>query len=177
MMTKLGFIGSCSTPCCYYHPQWDVRVVAHVGDFLCVGPKHKLEDLSTQLSQHYSLKREILGPHQPVQQTVFLGRTIRWTPTGITYEADPKHVSILREDWDLQPKDGYNTPGTKGSKKQGEETPLEAQEAYNYRRTAARLNYLTLTDLTWHMRAKKCFVLCHHQQLWACRNYSEQSST
>ena len=82
-----------------------------------------------------------------LKEVKFLGRKIKWTISGITYEADPTHVSILAKEWDLCDCKFIGSPGTIDEKKKLDEPEKELLDKENsriYRRAAARLNYLSL---------------------------------
>merc|ERR1711994_619524 len=43
ILSGMGFCESITSPCVYYNSRSGIRVVTHVDDFLCVGPKKSLE--------------------------------------------------------------------------------------------------------------------------------------
>ena len=47
-LVELGFRPVVSTSCLYFHPTLDIRVVGHVDDLMCVGPRGSL-DLSCEV--------------------------------------------------------------------------------------------------------------------------------
>ena len=52
------------------------------------------------------------GPNDDKDISV-LNRIIRWTPQGIQYEADPRHVEKLLREIDLEGASGAVAPGQK----------------------------------------------------------------
>ena len=54
-MIELGFRPVVSTPCLYYHPLWRIRVVGHVDDLMCVGPRSGLDIFLEKLKGVYEL--------------------------------------------------------------------------------------------------------------------------
>ena len=64
--------------------------------------------------------------------------------TGLSYEADPRHVEILLKQLKMTDAKAVTTPGTKeeGHTSEDHETPLTDEEAINYRALVARCNYL-----------------------------------
>ena len=96
------------------------------------------------------MKGEVLGNHPgEVQETTFLGRTIRYTNKGYEYEGHQKHVRILIKEWDMEDCKSLSSPGAAAEKaspklKAEEEQELGVAEAKIYRRAAARINYMAL---------------------------------
>ena len=68
------------------------------------------------------VKRGILGPsgyHDCVQCIRVLGRLVEWTAEGITWEADPLHAELIRQDDQLlQLESGTSSMTSKGSSDQ-----------------------------------------------------------
>ena len=70
----------------------------------------------------------------------FLNRILRWTPEGITYEADPRHVEMLIKEFPLTG-GSVKTAGIKVVESESGE-PLQGFEVRRFRGGAARANYL-----------------------------------
>merc|ERR1711994_864042 len=62
LMSGMGFCESITSPCVYVNAQSGVRVVTHVDDFLCVGPRRSLELFYKELGDVLDLKCQTLGP-------------------------------------------------------------------------------------------------------------------
>ena len=108
----------------YYHPSRQVRVLVHGDDFAVAGNESELNYLAEVFQNKYKTKvRGIFGPdlHDMKVMTI-LNRIVEWTDAGIQYEADPRHVDLIIEELGLENANG--------------------SEAYRYRSTAARLNFL-----------------------------------
>ena len=90
ILKGMGFIESVTSPCVYVNSQTSVRIVTHVDDFLCVGPRSALDEFYGELSKVLDLTC-ILGP-SPGDGKVgqFLGRTIKWNDWGITWQGDDR---------------------------------------------------------------------------------------
>ena len=150
VMTNLGFERNLIHPCVYYHPKRDLLVVTHVDDFLCSGERTDLRWLRREIEREFEIKGEIIGRREGEKLSCeFLGRTIRVTPDGYEYEANPKHVKILMQEWGMENSRTLSSPGAASEKpnaheKVEEEKYLDAKEAREYRRAAARINYLSL---------------------------------
>ena len=159
-LTNLGFEASIVQPCVYFHRSRDLRIVTHVDDFLCGGPKASLLWLRKQLQNEFELKSQILGDGVGEDRAVkFLGRTIRWESHGIEIEGDNKHVKVLLEEWNMSTSKPVTTPGTSeekdGDKNIEEDELLVGDEATFYRRAAARLNYMALDRMDLSFAAKE----------------------
>ena len=165
VMIKLGFVSCITSPCVYFHPERELRVVTHVDDFLCGGPREHLKWLRKSLQNEFELKSEILGDfHGDVQKASFLGRVIKWEKHGIEIEGDSKHVNILLKEWDMETCRPVSTPGTTEEKEAGPVTAnnhgcpgneLVGEEATFYRRSAARINYMSLDRMDISFAAKE----------------------
>ena len=82
----LGFVESKTAPCVYYNERTGVRLVTHVDDFLCIGPRSELMEFYEELNGVLDLKCSVLGPNEDESsEGVFLGRTIEWHDWGISW--------------------------------------------------------------------------------------------
>ena len=79
---------------------------------------------------------------------LFLGRRIERQGNGYVWSADPKHREILLDEWGLVNANPVSTPvATENdqdwvTREQAQEMPKD--DATNFRRAVARLNYLAL---------------------------------
>jgi len=101
------------------------------------------------LEKEFELKYKIIGPGiDEVTEEKFLGRTIRWTPAGIEYEGDRKHAEILIKEWQMTDSKAVATPGVAEEKAEEEKDDmkieLNKEDAKQFRRGAARVNYMAL---------------------------------
>ena len=148
-MRTLGFSMSSKFPCLYHHALKDVKVVTHVDDFICTGEKSELQWLRRELEKKFELKGEIMGPGPgEVKMSKFLGRTIEWRKGGICYKGDENHTKVLLEEWLMDESKPVTTPGVpeeKNIEQDGAENQkLDSNGTREYRRAAARLNYMAL---------------------------------
>ena len=73
--------------------------------------------------------RGILGPDSwDTKEVIILNRVLRWTPKGLEYEADPRHVEIITSELCLENSNPVVTPGVK-DQLVGQDEPLPAREA------------------------------------------------
>ena len=150
VMTSLGFEMNEIHPCVFYHSERDMLAVTHVDDFLVSGNRSDLKWLYKMIETEFEIQGETLGDRPgESREASFLGRTIRRNSGGYEYESDEKHVKILLEEWNLEGSKSVSSPGSSNEKpdeseKAEEEEVLDAVGAKEYRRAAARLNYMSL---------------------------------
>ena len=98
-LVELGFRPVVSTPCLYFHPTLDIRVVGHVDDLMCVGPRGGLDIFLVKLKSVYDLTSTFLGPGLGEEQEgKFLGRSICWRLEGLTWTGDTKLVKAALDE-------------------------------------------------------------------------------
>jgi hypothetical protein len=143
-MMRLGFKASLHHPSIYFHPERDIRVIAHVDDFLCTGDEVQMDWLYKELSLEYDLKvQKVSGDSRHNQEAKFLNRTIRVTNEGIQIKGDEKHAQILLREWDMENCKGLDNPvGAKVKEVIEEKIPMGPDDAWKYRRGTARINYV-----------------------------------
>ena len=72
-----------------------------------------------------------------------LNRIVEWTPEGIYYEGDQRHVEICMAELGIdQESRSVTTPYDKSDKLSGEEEYLDSSTATRYRGMVARMNFL-----------------------------------
>ena len=89
-----------------------------------------------------------LGPGEE-QEGKFLGRDICWRSYGLTWTGDVKLVNEALQEWDMSTCYGLETPGMIDEYDVSSHENAEfmsKEEAAKYRRTAAKLNYLSLDN-------------------------------
>ena len=93
------------------------------------------------MKAEYEVKvRGLLGPDKDDDKSItILNRCVEWTPQGIRYEADPRHVEIRIKRLDLANTKPVTTPGVKGAPIPEEEgTHLDPSSATQFRQLIAR---------------------------------------
>ena len=147
VMTQLGFESSTVSPCGYMHRSRDMLVVTHVGDFICGASAEHLQWFRRPVEKEFDLKYDIIGDGPTdKKQSQFLGRSIMWTKHGITYEGDTKNANVLLSEWGMIDAKAVTTPGVAAEKdsKKLEDSELSKAEGTQFRRAAARINYMAL---------------------------------
>ena len=99
----------------FYHPELDVSMAVHGDDFTFCGVQEELDWIKGLMESWFEVKiRGILGGDSgDIQQITLLGRIITWTPSGILYEADPRHIDLLSSSMGLTTANSISTPGVK----------------------------------------------------------------
>ena len=112
ILSDLGFTESVTAPCVYFNSKTGVRLVTHVDDFLCVGPRRELSEFYKELENVLDLKCETLGACQGDGKVGhFLGRVIEWHDWRIAWRGDHKLVQELLEEWGMESSSIVGTPG------------------------------------------------------------------
>ena len=130
----------------FYHPERDLSMAVHGDDFVLCGYDEDLRWAADYIKGCFEVKvRAILGSGvKDDKEVTVLGRTVRWHPWGLEYEADDKHRRLLLERFGLDGQskalehNGEADPGDVD----GEDYELDAREATEFRAAVARLNFL-----------------------------------
>ena len=86
-MKEMGFTECKVTNSVFTHPEGDLRVVVHVGDFLLSIENYQLSWFREHMAKKYELKVQVAGwDRDDNRELQFLGRAIRLTQTGIELE-------------------------------------------------------------------------------------------
>ena len=98
----------------------------------------------------YDLTSTFLGPGPGEEQEgKFLGRSTCWRSYGLTWTGDVKLVNEELQEWDMSTSYGLETPGLIDEYDVRSHEIAEfmsKEETAKYRRTAAKLNYLSLDN-------------------------------
>ena len=123
-----------TSPCAFWNPQTGVRCVVHGDDFTFAGPDDELTKCTQMMNSEYDIKvRGKLGPDLKDDKAItILNRCVKWTPQGIQYETDPRHVEIMINELDLHKVKPVVAPGSKGALVDDEDNPhLDPSQATN----------------------------------------------
>ena len=130
----------------FAHRQRDVTTSVYGDDFTTAGRKSQLDWFKKSLEERYELNELArLGPGaNDDKEAKILNRIVRWTETGIEYEADPRQLGKLLRDLNLD--DGVKSASAPGVKMTAEglaaDEPLAQDKHTAFRAVAARCNYL-----------------------------------
>ena len=144
LVNELGFTRGLTSPCLFYHPGRNLRVLAHGDDFVSLGAPADLYQFRRELEARWLMKfRGMLGVE--VNSLDILNRVIRVTSTGIEFEADPKHARLLVERLGLSGRsNGVLTPGEHSKSQPGDDEKLPEGDRTYYRSLTMRAAYLSL---------------------------------
>ena len=114
-LVNMGFEQGSGSPCCFWHPKWQISVVVHGDDFTALGTDEALDKYEAGLCKSFECKmRGRLGSEpKDLKEIRMLNRIVRITPTGLLYEADPRHAELLAKSMGLDNCKQVSTPGTK----------------------------------------------------------------
>ena len=114
-LTSMGFLQGRASPCCFYHPTWQVHVVVHGDDFTALGTDSALDTYEKELMRCFDVKlRGRLGEGpEDLREIRVLNRIVRVDSTGLVYEADPRHSELLVRSLGLEDTRFISTPGVR----------------------------------------------------------------
>ena len=88
--------------------------MVHGDDFVAVGSGAGLKKTREALENKYCLKAQTLGSRAGCDQEIrVLNKIIRYTPSGIELEADPRHAERVIRDLGLEEAKASRVPGAK----------------------------------------------------------------
>ena len=144
-LREMGFAQGEASACVFKHRERHILVSVHGDDFTSSGAKPQLDWFEAQMRSRYELTvGGRLGPGaEDNTEARVLNRVVRWTKSGIEYEADPLQSERLIRDNQLDGANGVATPGLKPLAHQlAAEKKLPDSEHTPFRGNAARGNYL-----------------------------------
>ena len=162
-----------STPCLFYHEPRNLRVVVYGDDFTVLGPEGSLDWFRKQMQKRYEVEfKARLGMGDNDGKSVsLLNRPIELHPTGISYEADQRHVEIIRRDLGLGDKVRHTPfPYERPSAEEvaSESPELDPARATQYRAIVARANYLSQdrSDIRYAVKELSRSMSCPCEKDW-----------
>jgi len=161
-LQDMGFEKGRASACCFVHRGLGAKCVVHGGDFTFLGTDKALDEIEKNMNREFLCKVEgrIGSGRSDKKEARVLGRVIKWSEDGLTYEADPRHVEILIRDLGIGEERTVVTPGTKEEKRSEEETLedvlTDPKEIRKFRGAAARANYLAQDRPEIAFAAKEC---------------------
>ena len=144
----VGFKRGMSCGVVFYHPTRDIALVVHGDDFTFCGLEEDLRWIEGLMRGWYEIvvRGMVGGDATDDKEVVILGRIVRYTESGIEYEADPRHRQAILDHFGFE--EGSRVLGVNGDKgtkiEDWEEEELDKEEAKVFRGMAARFNYLSL---------------------------------
>ena len=143
-----GFVGGKACAVLFYHEEKGLSLAVHGDDFTFCGTDGELKWITKQMQEWYEIKvRAILGQNDgDDKEVVILGRTVKWCPWGISWEADKKHRKLLMEKfgYDEKTKPLTSNGDTETHHDDDEEKQLVTRsEATEFRGAVARVIFLS----------------------------------
>jgi len=141
-LLELGFTRGTASPCNFRHNALELDLTVHGDDFLVVGGKKSISWLTSRMTNKFEAKVNVIGPDADEEKEVrILNRIIRWTSTGLTYEADQRHAELVVKELGL---DNAKAIGTLHVSNTDEGAPglLDSATSRHYRSIVARVNFL-----------------------------------
>ena len=82
-----------------YHPGRELWCIVHGDDFMFTGFQEDLNFALATTKKEYDIKnRGVLGlGEEDVKEIDMLGRVLKYTETGISWQADPRHRRMMFE--------------------------------------------------------------------------------
>ena len=158
LVSELGFIQGIASPCLFKHPVREIAISVHGDDFTAAGAKEDLDWYESVMKEHYELTTQPrVGPApQDAKEAVVLNRIVRWTTSGVEYEADPRQVEKLLAECGLTGSNSVATPGVRlGFAELEGDKPLSKSQFTAFRGAAARANYLAADRIDCQFAAKE----------------------
>ena len=115
-MLRFGFKQSPYSPSVFFHPGRDLRTLVHGDDFMTSGSRNDIRWFNEALRARFEIKTVVVGTGVgEFGEGRILNRTIRVTPDGWEYEADPQHVVKIVQELGLTAANGVKSPGAVSS--------------------------------------------------------------
>ena len=113
-LESIGCIRGKGHPSVFWHPDKEIRTLAHGNDYVSAGDESAMTWLETELAKACQIQTQKLGVRKDYQQEGnVLNRLIRCTEAGWEIEADPRHAELVVEQLGIDD-EGVSTPGVSG---------------------------------------------------------------
>ena len=114
-LIEFGLVQGTSSACVFTHAERQIMFSVHGDDFTCSRARPQLQCLEAQFRSKYELTAGArLGQGKDDDhEGLVLNRVVRWTSSGIEYEADPRQAKKLICDTELRGANAVTTPGVK----------------------------------------------------------------
>jgi hypothetical protein len=145
-LVDVGFARGDACGVVFYHPCRDLSCVCHGDDFTFVGEEVELNWIADEMKKWFEIKvRAILGPEEKDdKEVVILGRRVRWTKSGIEFQADPRHRRVLAEHFGFGADSAAAAHNGDHERKEdvADEEYMPKEDIKTNRGLVARMNYL-----------------------------------
>ena len=162
---ELGFAKGNASACVFRHAERGVTTSVYGDDFTTTGAKTDLDWFRDELKKKYELTEPArLGSGDgDDKEARILNRIVRWTHSGVEYEADPRQVERVVKSLGLEGAKPLGTAGVKVTAEQAaDDEPLKEEKSTPFRALAARVNYLSADRPECQFAAKEiCRWMAH----------------
>ena len=109
---RIGFKRGRASPCCFFDPVSQIRLVVHGDDFTAVGTRKALDKYEKQLQAIFDLIiRGRLSHELGTQKEIrLLNQIITINKDGVYYVADPRHAELMIQTLGLHGANSLSTP-------------------------------------------------------------------
>jgi hypothetical protein len=152
LLSSAGFTRGVASGATFDHKEWDLRVLVHGDDFLCLGDQQAIDDFEALLKTRYEFKKlaNIGWQESDDKEVVFLNRVIALKIQGgekkLVFEADVRHANMIVEQLGLSKANGVDVPTSKLSSEaqyaEFNSAVLSPEQAQLYRSLTMRAAYL-----------------------------------
>ena len=141
LLVQNGFTRGRASPCHFYHPLMDVKVLVYGDDFLVVARDEGQKFTLDLLRSRYDLSRvTTMGARAgDCKELSFLNRRITLHDWGLQYEPDTRHVPSVLKSLGLEHANGVNTLCSGSRQLAGRANSSEARRAADWRSPAELL--------------------------------------
>ena len=145
-LVNSGFTHGAASPCVFYHEARGIRTLGHGDDYVSVGTPCQLKRFEEQLERKYKIKTQLLGfGGEQLRELKISNGIVAWNGgKGLTYEADPRHVEIVVEQYQLSEAKTVTTlvAREEGATQSDAQEMLDGEEASNHRVLVVRCSYI-----------------------------------
>ena len=112
-LVSMVFLQGRASPCCFYHPAWDIQLVVNGDDFTALGTDRSLNTYEEALQQRVDTKLKASLGEEPddVKAIRALKRILQIEDNDLKWEADPRHSELLIRSLGLESTRLISTPG------------------------------------------------------------------
>ena len=141
LVQDLQFNRSQLQPTVFYHPERQLRLVVHVDDPLCSGPRGEILQLYNQLGDKLAIR--VGAPFNAQTDSVYLGARYRRVGDVIIEHPAEGYMEGILDIVGMKECNRLTTPGIKESIKEDQEDPaLDAARHHTYRSVVGKLQFI-----------------------------------
>ena len=113
-LQEIGFQRGGASPCHFYDPKTQVRILVHGDDFVAVGPEADVDQWTRKMAAQYPCVSHKIGPNDEHEKELkVIGRHVRLTSQGVEVEVDAKYAEQALEAYGMTGAKSVTSPGAK----------------------------------------------------------------